>query len=48
LGAREKRKMVLMENGARYTGEWIKGTKVREGKGVQIWPDGSMYEGYWF
>jgi hypothetical protein len=35
-----------LENNAKYEGEWIKGTKIREGKGKLIWPDGSIYEGY--
>ena len=34
LGAREKRPMVLMENGARYIGEWLLSNKIREGKGM--------------
>ena len=25
----------------------IVNTKIRQGKGRQIWPDGSMYEGWW-
>ena len=25
----------------------ILGTNTRQGKGMQIWPDGSMYEGWW-
>ena len=25
----------------------IQGKDIREGKGRQIWPDGSMYEGWW-
>jgi hypothetical protein len=36
-----------MENGARYKGQWNKTTNQREGRGVQIWPDGSIYEGHW-
>lgn len=39
--------MKVMDNMARYTGEWHKTKNVRQGRGVQIWPDGSMYEGYW-
>ncbi|CAG9312094.1 unnamed protein product [Blepharisma stoltei] len=37
---------VEIENGAIYTGEW-NNDKQRHGYGVQIWPDGSKYEGYW-
>lgn len=41
------RKMVVLENGARYEGQWNVETNQRDGKGVQIWADGSIYEGYW-
>lgn len=35
-----------LDNGAVYHGEWsIEG--LREGKGIQIWKDGSKYQGYW-
>jgi len=37
-----------LESGAQYTGEWLtKQPNVRQGRGTQVWPDGSMYEGYW-
>lgn len=42
----EKREPVKFKNGVIYDGEW-KGN-VREGFGVQIWPDGAKYEGQWF
>ena len=38
---------VQMENGARYEGEWLATGNVRDGKGKQLWADGSLYEGYW-
>lgn len=41
------RELVVLENGARYIGEWLVGQNVREGRGMQVWPDGSIYEGYW-
>jgi hypothetical protein len=44
-GKRVAKPMILLENGAKYEGEWIQ--NVRQGRGTQIWPDGSMYEGYW-
>mmetsp|Transcript_39956 Transcript_39956/g.29462 ORF Transcript_39956/g.29462 Transcript_39956/m.29462 type:complete len:101 (+) Transcript_39956:290-592(+) len=44
---REKRPLVLLENNAKYEGEWLVGTDIRDGRGVQIWSDGSRYEGYW-
>ena len=39
--------MVELENGAKYEGEWLVGTESRDGRGVQIWFDGSRYDGYW-
>ena len=35
------------ENDAKYLGQWNLETNVRHGQGVQIWPDGSFYEGFW-
>ena len=37
---------VRMENDAIYTGQW-NSLNQRCGKGVQLWTDGSTYEGYW-
>ena len=34
LGYRERRDMVILENGARYEGEWLKGSSVRQGLGI--------------
>ncbi len=39
--------MIKLENQARYDGQWLIGTEIRQGKGTYILPDGSMYEGYW-
>lgn len=39
--------MAYLENGAQYEGEWLRGSQIRQGMGLQLWPDGSMYEGYW-
>lgn len=36
-----------LESGAKYNGEWDANTGLRHGKGTQIWPDGSRYDGYW-
>ena len=44
---RKKRPLTTLENGARYEGEWNETTGKREGKGYQIWADGSLYEGQW-
>ncbi len=35
-----------LDNKAIYIGQWNK-DGVREGKGTQVWPDGSKYVGYW-
>mmetsp|Transcript_13350 Transcript_13350/g.11847 ORF Transcript_13350/g.11847 Transcript_13350/m.11847 type:complete len:184 (+) Transcript_13350:117-668(+) len=37
---------VLVENFYSYKGQWIKGTDIREGYGIQIHYDGSKYEGF--
>ena len=34
------------EQGNVYIGQWTLDNK-RHGKGKQLWPDGSIYEGYW-
>ena len=36
--------MRTIMGGIRYTGEWS-GT-IRHGRGTQIWPDGTRYDGY--
>jgi hypothetical protein len=36
-----------LESGAKYNGEWDANNGLRHGKGTQIWPDGSRYDGYW-
>ena len=35
-----------LDNGAIYHGQWTKDGH-RDGKGTQIWKDGSKYVGYW-
>ncbi len=47
LGKRETRPEILIDNGARYIGEWIVNSNTREGKGISIPSDGSIFEG-WF
>jgi hypothetical protein len=44
---REKRELTSIDNEAKYQGEWLAGTEIRDGRGFQIWPDGSLYEGFW-
>lgn len=36
----------VLDNGAIYKGKWTK-EGLRSGRGEQVWPDGSKYEGYW-
>lgn len=43
----EYRPCQILENNAKYEGQWIVGTDIREGQGLQTWLDGSMYEGWW-
>ena len=47
LGNVEDRPEEMLENAAKYKGEWLLGSNIRQGRGMQVWPDGSMYEGYW-
>lgn len=44
---REQRDTVLLDNGAKYTGQWTVENSKRDGFGIQIWSDGSKYEGFW-
>ena len=39
--------LVVYENRAIYYGEWEKNGTKRHGRGIQVWTDGSRYEGYW-
>lgn len=45
--AREKKPLYLLENKTKYEGQWNEKTQERDGMGVLIWPDGSIYEGFW-
>ena len=42
---RVTREPYSLKNGATYTGQWL--NELRDGYGVQVWPDGSIYEGMW-
>lgn len=35
------------ENGMYYIGQWNKTNNTREGRGIAIYADGSIYEGFW-
>ena len=43
----ESREVTTLNNGAQYLGQWSRSKNTREGKGIQVWPDGSRYDGYW-
>ena len=34
-----------MPDGSVYKGQWTRDLRMRDGKGMQIWQDGSIYEG---
>ena len=44
-GKTSDKPMAVLENNARYEGGW--NGSVREGYGVQVWSDGSIYQGHW-
>ena len=47
----EERAMQVLEDEdgtpVKYQGQWIVGTKVKQGRGNLYWPNGSRYEGWW-
>jgi hypothetical protein len=43
----EDRGLCSLENNAKYQGKWDKKNSVRHGYGIQVWSDGSMYQGFW-
>ena len=43
---RMQRGLMTLDNGAEYEGEWDELGR-KDGRGIQIWVDGSLYEGYW-
>jgi hypothetical protein len=40
-------KLVKYRNSSRYYGQLRKGSEVKEGRGVMVFTDGSLYEGFW-
>lgn len=44
---KEKRAEVKFPDGSVFDGEWNKANDSRHGRGLQVWADGSIYEGYW-
>ena len=47
LGKREFRPKKTLGGGKYYLGEWLKNSNIREGRGIYLWPDGQIYEGFW-
>jgi len=43
----EDRPIANLENNAKYQGQWSKSSNMRHGYGIQVWSDGSMYQGFW-
>ena len=43
----DKKDPLLLENNIIYYGEWDMNFFIKHGRGIQIWPDGSYYKGYW-
>lgn len=43
----KKLPIARLENNAKYDGEWNEEKNERHGYGIQVWSDGSMYQGYW-
>ena len=44
---RERRPNTVLDTGAEYEGDWNVEEGKKDGQGIQIWVDGSLYEGYW-
>jgi hypothetical protein len=43
----ETSKLVKYRNGSRYYGQLRKGSEIKEGRGIMVYTDGSLYEGFW-
>ena len=39
--------MKIYKDGARYHGEWLIGTSIRQGRGIEVRPSKNIYKGYW-
>ena len=37
---------LVQDDGAVFRGQ-VRNDKIRHGYGIQVWPDGKKYEGYW-
>ena len=43
----KKEPLMLEKNKILYYGEWDMSFFTKHGRGIQLWPDGSYYKGYW-
>ena len=43
----ENKELVALQNDGKYEGQWSKSDNLRHGIGIQVWTDGSIYEGHW-
>ena len=43
----DKKDPLILDNHIIYYGEWDMNFFTKHGRGIQIWPDGSFYKGYW-
>ena len=43
----EVRSPIEINNKQIYFGEWDKNNNVKHGRGIQLWPDGALFSGYW-
>ena len=41
------KELLIDHNGLIYQGEWDAQLDEKDGRGVQIWPDGTRYDGQW-
>ena len=37
----------MLSEGQVYSGQWNASSDTKEGYGLQVWPDGSKFEGFW-
>ena len=38
---------MTQEDGYKYEGEWLRGKNIKQGKGIEVGPMGTIYEGYY-
>ena len=42
-----RKDLTALQNDGKYEGEWSVKENMRHGAGIQVWNDGSIYEGLW-